>query len=114
MIGQAQRNNPTSSTEVVGSILDQSSCSDGEGAEQTQSDYVALCTLDGMEHVLVEHLSLSLSSVFFSPHLRSLLYHVLHLFIFILPSTSIKTGTVFEACLFPGGMYVPVYGCGQT
>ena len=66
MIGQAQRNNPTSSTEVVGSILDQSSCSDGEGAEQTQSDYVALCTLDGMEHVLVEHLSLSLVSFLLS------------------------------------------------
>lgn len=45
MVGQAQRRNPTSSSEVVGQIVYHSPADDAVGA--VRSDVVGLCTLDG-------------------------------------------------------------------
>ena len=51
VVGQAQRRNPTSSTEVVGHInqSDSHSTTGGKAGEEeeTRSNIVALCTLDG-------------------------------------------------------------------
>ncbi len=46
VVGQAQRRNPTSSTEVVGHINQSSSLGDSGGGS-SRSNIVALCTLDG-------------------------------------------------------------------
>ena len=44
VIGQPQRRSPTSSTEIVGQIIDQSESSSADG---NHSNIVALCTLEG-------------------------------------------------------------------
>ena len=44
VIGQPQRRSPTSSTEIVGQIIDQSESSSVDGHH---SNIVALCTLEG-------------------------------------------------------------------
>ena len=44
VIGQPQRRSPTSSTEIVGQIIDQSEASSADG---NHSNIVALCTLEG-------------------------------------------------------------------
>ena len=44
VIGQPQRRSPTSSTEIVGQIIDQS---DSSSADSHHSNIVALCTLEG-------------------------------------------------------------------
>ena len=58
-VGQAQRRNPTSSTEIVGHIHTSSSQSDatsspGEGGSRDfHSNVVALCTLDGTWNCII-------------------------------------------------------------
>lgn len=56
MVGQAQRRNPTSSTEMVGQIHYQSDAPGADGTDGTsasvRSDVVALCTLDGVVRLL--------------------------------------------------------------
>ena len=47
VVGQPQRRNPTSSTEVIGHIIDKSQPSTDVETTTQHSDIVALCTLDG-------------------------------------------------------------------
>lgn len=60
VIGQPQRRNPTSSTEVVGCVLSQADSVTGEEVlDGSRSNIVALCTLDGrLGLVLVIHCSI--------------------------------------------------------